>query len=79
MVTDMTKPTAQTATKTYMLIIAAAAPPLAITTPSTPTLPGGETGILYAPMGYGVGLQFAASGGVAPYTWAITSPPPVSP
>jgi hypothetical protein len=59
-VTDSSSP-AQTATHQYSVVIAPG--PLAI---STPSLPNGTTGVKYA-------STLAASGGTAPYSWAISA------
>jgi hypothetical protein len=62
-VTDSTAPTAQTATKSFTLTIAAAVAPVQITTSSVPS---GQAGTAYA-------TTLVASGGTTPYSWSISS------
>jgi hypothetical protein len=62
-VTDSTTPTAQTATQSFTLTIAAAVPTLQIT---TSTIPAGQVNVAYS-------TQFTASGGTTPYTWSLSS------
>jgi Putative Ig domain len=62
-VTDSTTPTAQTATKSFSLTVAAAVTPLQITTTSVPS---GQVGTPYS-------TTLAASGGTTPYSWSISS------
>ena len=52
-----------TATKTFTVTVSAAVPPVSITTPS---LPNGTTGNAYS-------TTVAASGGVTPYSWTVSS------
>jgi hypothetical protein len=62
-VTDSTAPTAQTATKSFTLTIAAAVAPVQITTSSVPS---GQVGTAYT-------TTLAANGGTTPYSWSIGS------
>jgi putative Ig domain-containing protein len=62
-VTDSTTPTAQTATKSFTLTVAAAVSPVTIT---TSTLPAGQVGVAYSTL-------LAASGGTTPYSWSLGS------
>ncbi len=62
-VTDSTTPTAQTATKSFALTVAAAVSPVTIT---TSTLPAGQVGVAYSTL-------LAASGGTTPYSWSLGS------
>jgi len=62
-VTDSTKPTAQTATKSLTLTMTVAAQPIAITTTSVPS---GTVGDAYS-------TTLAATGGTTPYSWSISS------
>jgi lysophospholipase L1-like esterase len=61
-VTDSSTPTAQTATESFTMTVAAG-PPLAIT---TTTLPAATQGVYYV-------STVATSGGVAPLTWSVSS------
>jgi hypothetical protein len=62
--TDSTSPTPVTVTQSFTLAVAAA-PPLAITTSTIPSaLVGGF---------YDVELYYGVNGGVAPYTWTVSS------
>ncbi len=62
-VTDSTAPTAQTATKSFSITVAAAVTPVQITTNS---IPSGQVGTAYTTI-------LAASGGTTPYSWSISS------
>jgi Putative Ig domain len=62
-VTDSTTPTAQTATKSFTLTVAAAVTPVSITTTS---LPNGQQNTAYSG-------SLAATGGTTPYTWSVSS------
>jgi hypothetical protein len=62
-VTDSTTPTAQTATKSFSLTIAATVTPVQIT---TSTVPSGTSGTAYS-------TSLSASGGTTPYTWTVNS------
>ena len=62
-VTDSTTPTAQTATKSLTITIAAAVTPVQITTGS---VPAGQVGVAYSTM-------IQATGGTTPYSWSISS------
>ncbi len=62
-VTDQGTPTAQTTTRAFSITITAAAQPVFVTSVA---LPGGTVGTAYA-------TTLLASGGTAPYTWALTS------
>jgi Putative Ig domain len=62
-VTDSTTPTAQTASQSLTLTIAAAVTPVQITTSSVPS---GQVGVAYS-------TALAASGGTTPYSWSISS------
>ncbi|MGB2635563.1 MAG: putative Ig domain-containing protein [Candidatus Acidiferrum sp.] len=62
-VTDSTTPTAQTATKSFTLTIAAAVTPVTI---STGSVPSGQVGTAYS-------TTLAASGGTTPYTWSVST------
>ena len=59
-VTDSTTPTAQTATKSLTIAVAAAAIPVKITTTSVPS---GQVGVTYS-------TTLAATGGTSPYSWS---------
>jgi hypothetical protein len=60
---DSSTPTAQTATESFTMTVAAAAPPLTIT---TTTLPAATQGVLYH-------STLTSSGGVTPLTWSVSS------
>ena len=62
-VTDSTKPTAETATKSFTIAMAAAATPVKIAITSVPS---GQIGIAYL-------TTLAATGGSSPYNWSVTS------
>ncbi len=62
-VTDSTTPTAQTATKSFTISVAAAVTPVTI---STGSVPSGQVGTAYS-------TTLAASGGTTPYSWSISS------
>ena len=62
-VTDSTKPTAETATKSFTMAVAAAATPVKIAVTSVPS---GQIGIAYL-------TTLAATGGSSPYNWSVTS------
>ena len=62
-VTDSTTPTAQTATNSFTLTVAAAVSPVTIT---TSTIPAGQVGAAYSTL-------LAASGGTTPYSWSLGS------
>ena len=62
-VTDSTTPTAQTATESLTITVAAAVSPVTIT---TSMLPAGQVGVSYSTL-------LAASGGTTPYSWSLGS------
>ena len=62
-VTDSTAPTAQTATRSLSITVAAAVTPVQITTSS---VAAGQVGVVYSTM-------IEASGGTTPYSWSISS------
>lgn len=62
-VTDSTLPTSQAVTSSSLAITIQPPPPLSV---SPSSLPQGQTAAPYS-------TQLSASGGIAPYTWAITS------
>ena len=62
-VTDSTAPTAQTATQSFSITVAAAVTPVQITTSS---IPSAQVGTAYT-------TTLAASGGTTPYGWSISS------
>jgi Putative Ig domain/Protein of unknown function (DUF1573) len=62
-VTDSTTPTAQTATKSFTLTVAAAVTPVQITTTSVAS---GQVGTAYS-------ATLTASGGTTPYNWSVSA------